>query len=59
MRVHVSLLQQTFARPEVIAAKHTEYAANITGQILKFYENLFNLDYQQRTLGECTAGIMF
>lgn len=58
MCFHVSLLKQTFARPEVTAAGHTQYAANITGQILKFYEDYFGINYQQKTLGKYMTGIM-
>lgn len=43
---------QTFARPEAIAAGHVQYAASITGEILKFYEDYFEINYTQRTLGK-------
>uniref|UniRef100_A0A3B4UNM6 Alanyl (membrane) aminopeptidase-like b n=1 Tax=Seriola dumerili TaxID=41447 RepID=A0A3B4UNM6_SERDU len=46
------ILIQTFARPEAIKAKHVDYAANITGKILTFYEKLFGIDYTQQKLGK-------
>lgn len=46
------MLIQTFARPEAIAAGHAEYAASITAEILKFYEDYFQINYQQKTLGK-------
>lgn len=49
---HYLLLIQTFARPEATAAGHAQYAANITGKILKFFESRFGIDYQQKTLGK-------
>ncbi|XP_070763184.1 alanyl (membrane) aminopeptidase-like b [Enoplosus armatus] len=47
-RVEIS----TFARPDAIAARHAEYAANITGKILEFYESYFGINYQQKTLDQ-------
>ncbi|XP_034444137.1 aminopeptidase Ey-like [Hippoglossus hippoglossus] len=41
---------QTFARPEAIAAGHTQYAANITGKILRFYEEKFGINYSLKKL---------
>uniref|UniRef100_A0A3B4UNY3 Aminopeptidase n=1 Tax=Seriola dumerili TaxID=41447 RepID=A0A3B4UNY3_SERDU len=46
------ILIQTFARPEAIKAKHVDYAANITGKILTFYEKLFGIDYTQQKLDQ-------
>uniref|UniRef100_A0A8C2Z2E4 Aminopeptidase n=1 Tax=Cyclopterus lumpus TaxID=8103 RepID=A0A8C2Z2E4_CYCLU len=43
---------QTYARPDAIAAGHAKYAANITGKILKFYENYFGINYEQKTLDQ-------
>ncbi|XP_044047927.1 alanyl (membrane) aminopeptidase a [Siniperca chuatsi] len=43
---------KTFARPDATAAGHTQYAASITGKILKFYESYFEIDYQQKTLNQ-------
>lgn len=55
-----ALFMQTFARPEAIAAGHVQYAASITGEILKFYENYFEINYAQRTLGKtCMTGPMW
>ncbi|XP_061679641.1 alanyl (membrane) aminopeptidase-like b [Syngnathoides biaculeatus] len=34
-----------FARPEATKAGHTKYATNVTGQILKFYEEHFEMNY--------------
>nr|XP_019964347.1 PREDICTED: aminopeptidase N-like [Paralichthys olivaceus] len=35
---------KTFARPEAITAGDAQYAANITGKILQFYEDYFGID---------------
>ncbi|XP_070828166.1 alanyl (membrane) aminopeptidase-like b [Chaetodon trifascialis] len=43
---------KTFARPDATAAGLTQYAANITGEVLKFYESYFGIDYQQETLDQ-------
>lgn len=55
-----ALFMQTYARPEAIAAGHVQYAASITGEILKFYEDYFEINYTQRTLGKmlCMTGPM-
>ncbi|RVE71361.1 hypothetical protein OJAV_G00051250, partial [Oryzias javanicus] len=37
---------KTYARPEAILAGHARYAANISGKILQFYENRFEINYQ-------------
>ncbi|XP_034734454.1 alanyl (membrane) aminopeptidase a [Etheostoma cragini] len=42
----------TYARPEAIAAGHAQYAANITGQILSFYEKYFGINYAQKKLDQ-------
>uniref|UniRef100_A0A665W217 Aminopeptidase N-like n=1 Tax=Echeneis naucrates TaxID=173247 RepID=A0A665W217_ECHNA len=42
----------TYARPEAVAAGHTKYAAEITGKILSFYENLFEIKYMQQKLDQ-------
>lgn len=47
-----AFLTQTYARPEATAAGHTQYAANVTGRLLEFYEKLFEISYQQNTLGK-------
>ncbi|XP_068579969.1 alanyl (membrane) aminopeptidase-like b [Cebidichthys violaceus] len=41
---------KTYARPDATAAGHTQYAANITGKILKFYESHFGINYEQKKL---------
>uniref|UniRef100_A0A3Q3EYU0 Aminopeptidase n=1 Tax=Labrus bergylta TaxID=56723 RepID=A0A3Q3EYU0_9LABR len=43
---------QTYARPEAIRLGHAQYAANITGKVLTFYENRFGINYQQRKLDQ-------
>ncbi|KAM8750250.1 aminopeptidase N-like [Acanthopagrus schlegelii] len=43
---------KTYARPEATAAGHTQYAANVTGRLLEFYEKLFEISYQQNTLDQ-------
>ncbi|XP_072242690.1 alanyl (membrane) aminopeptidase-like b [Leuresthes tenuis] len=41
---------RTYARPEAIDAGHAKYAANITGKILTYYENLFKIEYEPNKL---------
>ncbi|XP_061628759.1 alanyl (membrane) aminopeptidase-like b [Phyllopteryx taeniolatus] len=41
-----------FARPEATKAGHTQYAANVTGQILKFYEKYFDMKYLLKKLDQ-------
>lgn len=41
---------QTYARPDATAAGHAQYAANVTGKILKFFEGHFGIDYEQQKL---------
>ncbi|XP_039988747.1 aminopeptidase N-like isoform X2 [Xiphias gladius] len=43
---------KTYTRPEATAAGHAQYAANITGKILKFYESQFEIDYLQKKLDQ-------
>nr|XP_020470344.1 aminopeptidase N-like isoform X2 [Monopterus albus] len=43
---------KTFARPEATTAGHTEYAASITGKILEFYENYFDINYSLKKLDQ-------
>ncbi|XP_062245064.1 aminopeptidase Ey-like [Platichthys flesus] len=43
---------KTFARPEAIAAGHAQYAANITGKILQFYETKFGIIYSLKKLDQ-------
>lgn len=45
---HESFTINTYARPEATDAGHTEYAANITGKILTFYQNYFEIGYTQK-----------
>uniref|UniRef100_A0A665W1R9 Aminopeptidase n=1 Tax=Echeneis naucrates TaxID=173247 RepID=A0A665W1R9_ECHNA len=47
-----SSYEPTYARPEAVAAGHTKYAAEITGKILSFYENLFEIKYMQQKLDQ-------
>lgn len=41
-----------FARAEAIDAGHGEYALNITGKILKFFEKYYNASYPLSKSGE-------
>lgn len=41
-----------FAREEAIDAGHGKYALNITGKILKFFENYYNVSYPLSKSGE-------
>uniref|UniRef100_A0A3B3W018 Aminopeptidase n=1 Tax=Poecilia latipinna TaxID=48699 RepID=A0A3B3W018_9TELE len=43
---------RTYARPEAIDAGHTRYAAEITAEILKFYEEHFDLQYGMEDLAQ-------
>ncbi|XP_075998159.1 aminopeptidase N-like [Genypterus blacodes] len=45
---HERVKVQIYARPEAIAAGHADYAANITGRILKFFEDRFEIDFPQK-----------
>lgn len=47
-----ALLTQTYARPEATAAHYSQYAATVTGDILRFYEGFFEISYQQNSLGK-------
>lgn len=38
----------TYARPEATEAGHTDYAVNITGKILDFYQKYFDIGYNQK-----------
>ncbi|KAM7414030.1 hypothetical protein PAMA_019041 [Pampus argenteus] len=49
---HERVKIQIYARPAAIDAGYTQYAANITGKILKFYEDLFEIDYRQKKLDQ-------
>ncbi|XP_033824607.1 alanyl (membrane) aminopeptidase-like b [Periophthalmus magnuspinnatus] len=39
---------KTYARPEAVDAGHTAYADSITGNILHFYQNYFDIRYTQK-----------
>ncbi|XP_068460282.1 aminopeptidase N-like [Clinocottus analis] len=43
---------KTYARPDAIAADQAQYAAVTTEKILKFYEDYFEINYEQRTLDQ-------
>ncbi|KAM6946022.1 alanyl (membrane) aminopeptidase-like b [Aplochiton taeniatus] len=43
---------KTYARPEAIAAGHADYAANITGKILDFYQTHFAMRYPMNKLDQ-------
>ncbi|KAK2918250.1 hypothetical protein Q8A73_004996 [Channa argus] len=49
---HGRVVIKTFARPEAVTARHTQYAENVTGQILGFYENYFGIEYLQQKLDQ-------
>ncbi|XP_053283791.1 aminopeptidase Ey [Pleuronectes platessa] len=49
---HERVKINTFARPEAIAAGHAQYAANITGEILQFYEKKFGINYSLKKLDQ-------
>uniref|UniRef100_A0A3Q0RHY4 Aminopeptidase n=1 Tax=Amphilophus citrinellus TaxID=61819 RepID=A0A3Q0RHY4_AMPCI len=42
----------TYARPEAVGAGHTNYATDITGRILDFYEGEFEIKYRMRKLDQ-------
>ncbi|MCI4380406.1 hypothetical protein PGIGA_G00239860 [Pangasianodon gigas] len=57
------VLIRIFARKEAIDAGHGQYALNITGRILKFFENYYNASYplsksDQIALPDFNAGAM-
>lgn len=43
---------KTYARGEATTARQTQYAASITGKILKFFETYSGINYQQKTLDQ-------
>ncbi|XP_077424494.1 alanyl (membrane) aminopeptidase-like b [Vanacampus margaritifer] len=49
---HDRVYIRTFARPEATAARHTQYAANVTGKILTFYEKHFEMKYHLKKLDQ-------
>ncbi|KAM3870028.1 alanyl (membrane) aminopeptidase-like b [Diretmus argenteus] len=49
---HERVMIKTYARPEAIEAGQAEYAASITGRILKFYEDRFGIDFPQKKLDQ-------
>lgn len=51
-------LTQTYARPEATEAGQADYAANITGVILSFFEDYTGINYQQNKLGKTIMIIM-
>lgn len=51
-------LMQIFARPEATDAGHTQYAANVTGKILMFYEKQFEINYLLKKLGKNVCEVM-
>ncbi|KAM9854309.1 alanyl (membrane) aminopeptidase-like b [Aulostomus maculatus] len=48
-----------FARPAATTAGYTQYAASITGSILKFYEKYFEINYPQRKLDQIALPDLF
>lgn len=45
---HLDRKIQTYARPEATEAGLTDYAASITGKILDFYQDYFDMGYNQK-----------
>lgn len=45
---HLDRKIQTYARPEATEAGHTDYAVSITGKILDFYQDYFDIGYNQK-----------
>ncbi|XP_054884353.1 alanyl (membrane) aminopeptidase-like b [Poeciliopsis prolifica] len=43
---------RTYARPEAIAAEHTDYAARTTAEILEFYERHFEMQFGLENLDQ-------
>lgn len=49
---HQGVVIKTYARPEATAAGYTKYAADVTGELLQFYEKYFEIKYQQQSLDQ-------
>ncbi|XP_049580065.1 alanyl (membrane) aminopeptidase-like b [Syngnathus scovelli] len=49
---HERVTIKIYARPEATDAGYTQYAANVTGKILKFYENHFGINYILKKLDQ-------
>lgn len=45
---HLDRKIHTYARPEATEAGHTDYAVSITGKILDFYQDYFDIGYTQK-----------
>uniref|UniRef100_A0A8C6TIW3 Aminopeptidase n=1 Tax=Neogobius melanostomus TaxID=47308 RepID=A0A8C6TIW3_9GOBI len=45
---HLDRKIYTYARPEATEAGHTDYAVSITGKILDFYQDYFDIGYTQK-----------
>lgn len=52
MNLSYVLLTQTYARPEATTAGQADFAANVTGPILSFFEEYSGIKYQQNKLGK-------
>lgn len=52
MNSSCALLTQIYARPEATKAGQADYAANVTGPILSFFEEYSGINYQQNKLGK-------
>lgn len=52
MNVSYVLLTQTYARPEATTAGQADFAANVTGPILSFFEEYSEFKFQQKKLGK-------
>ncbi|XP_068595223.1 aminopeptidase N-like [Brachionichthys hirsutus] len=49
---HERVVIKTYARPDAIEAGQAEYASNITGKILTFFEDYFGSKYQMKELDQ-------
>ncbi|XP_060892278.1 alanyl (membrane) aminopeptidase-like b [Labrus mixtus] len=49
---HERVAIRTYARPEAIRLGHAQYAANITGKVLTYYEKHFGISYRQKKLDQ-------
>lgn len=52
---HERVKIKTYARPEAIEGGQADYAAGITGKILKFFEDRFAIDFPQDKLDQFAA----